>query len=1079
YFGSSGSLRITITIHQTAVTVLPPEATPWGETTTLTIEWYDLTAGGTIDISEVYRITWSGAVSGQEISPADWTITVDTSALTIAGSPYTLTITVEALTSPRIYADSSGNVQITIRGHRVYVLVTGPPPVPEDGSIPISVSWTDLDTGSSISTTYLQEIRVTQISGPSAPTLPWSEFANLDFSIDATGWARGTHRLNVTVYSNDPRFQDAYGTVNVVIRVHSISADVDPIPRVPVGNDWTITLRVNDSDLIPPAGLPEGHIISITITGGASPITLDSVTWGTWVNNGTAGDGIYEITLDISGWARGTYNLQFTITTSDQYGNGVVYTQLIIRQLATSFTYTSPPVVAYGEDGKLIVTYFVDDPPALNQDGDPITGTITISIGGLTRYVHYNWTYWENGKYNITFYGSYLDNQSPPYTYQFDITITEASGDYAQGQLDNVPLDVRELFTWLHPTAVPLTPFGDNVVIDVAFEVLDGESSQNGDRIPGATVRVNVTSLTYGIDYTVAWDGGLEVYRITIFSSVASDIQWYQISVETISVPTGYAPDSIARLNFRVRTMETTLQVEIPDPVPWGDNFIINVIYSNNDPDSSTQGDGLVGLANNITLVGYSYSILDLGFGNYQITVNSSVIGSPLLSPHALTVATDWTQSPPPYSHETKAFSVTINSRPTGNEFTPGGEYGYNDTIAISYTYLDTTRGNLWIRNGSLDVLVTVYWKSKVSGEYELLSTTVWFTSELISQPYAFLLEINADFYGVVDTFYDFRVFVNWTTGTAPYYLPTSFDFRAYVSGQPTDVILQPTGGATPMLDIMNFTILYQTEGGNPIDNSSTYNYVHISLTLQGDPSFGTWMTDWYFTNDGNGFYTIHIMTTELSGIGQYLFILNVTYDDPGNPTPEPFYQSHYNLIFPMEVRAIDTIILYERLTRDYYWGEDIYINVTYWDRDHSEPVLAPVNISVTYAGNVTDPTIVPYPGEPGKYKMTFSTSALDAGNYVVFTVSANKTFYNPRGVDLTIYILPLPIYIGIESITNSPALTSDPDYVEEYYGLTLTFVINVTDFWGGTISDADVEFMWSGPGSSFTPLGGGLYSGV
>jgi hypothetical protein len=1075
YLQSSGTLRITILIHQTAVTVLPPEATPWQQTTDITIQWFDLTAGGQIDVLNVSRIVISGAVSDTINNPTSWTITVDTSGLAIG--IHSLTISIEAKTGPQIYANSAGDVDVNIRRHRVYVLVTGPAPIPEGGSIRLSVSWTDLDTGLPIdNATYLQEIEVTQITGPTAPTLPWYEFNNLDFTISAVGWGRGSHELNVQVTANSPNFDVGNGSVIVIIRIHSIIADVDPIPRVPVGNDWVITLRVNDSD--DAVGLPVDHISSIIITGGAVPINLDSGNWGTLVTNIT--DGIYEITLEISSWPRATYTLQFSITTSNQYGNGVVYTQLIIRQLATSFTYTSPPVVPFGEDGALIVTYLVDDPPALNQDGDPITGTITITIAGLTRYTHFDWVYLGSGQYNITFYGTYLDNQNPPYTYLFDITISESSGDYRDGQLDDVPLDLRTLVTWLHPTAVPLTPYGDDVVIDVAFEVLDGESSQNGDRIPGATIRVNVSNLVYGLDYTVTWDGGSEIYQITIFADVVNTIRWYQISVETISVPIGYSPDTIARLDFRVRTMETTLQVEIPDPEPWGDNFIINIVYSNNDPDSSTQGEGLPGLANNITLIGFSFTIQDLGLGNYRITVNSSIIGSPLLSPHFLTIATAWTQTPSPYSHETKLIQVTINERPTENEYTPGGEYGYADNITISFTYIDTARGNQWIRNTSLNVLVMVYWKSKVSGQYELLTTSVWYTSDLSAQPYAFLLEIEADFYGVVDTFYDFRVWINWTYDTQPYYLPTSFEFRAYVSGQPTDVILQPTGGATPIGDIMTFQILYQTEAGNPIDNSPPNDYVHLNLTLQNNASFGIWMTHWWYTNDGNGYYTIHIDTNQLSGIDTYLFILNVTYEDPGNPTPSPFYQSHHNLIFPMEVREIDTILIPEQLDRDYYWGEDIYINITFWDRDHNIGVLDPITISVNYGGDVTeDPSIESYPGEDGKFKVTFSTSTLPAGAYVTFTISASKHNYNDRDVYLSIYLEPLPIYISIDSIITHENLTADIDYVEQYYANMVTFNITIRDIWGRLVNDSSASFLWAGTDSNFVFIANGTYTGI
>jgi hypothetical protein len=1079
YNQASSAVTVRVIIHQTAVTILAPEPTPVNENTTITIQWIDLSLAGQPQIhwSEADYITVTGAITQTFSTVSSWTLELDTDGLSIG--VHSITITVYALTSPtQIYDDGSGSFDsLTVREHRVYVAVTGPPPVPEDGVIFISINWTDLDSNNPIGTGVLDNVTVTYVSGPPfTPSLPYTNYTHLEFYIDAFGWDPGTYRLRVSVYSSDPDYADGWGEVNIVIRVHSITADVDPIPRVPYGNNISITLRVDDSDL--GSALPEHQIASVIITGGWAPITLDTpALWAMWVSNGTAGDGIYIITLDVSSWPLGTYNLQISVNTNSKYGNGVVFTSLIVRELDTGFTYTVAVTVPYDEPAYLNVSYFVADPGAI-QDGTGLSGG-TITIAELTGS---DFTYQDHGdgNYTITFLLSAL---GPPGDYYFTIDISSPA-QYKDRQLQNVKLTVRELLMWLHAVDVPQTPYGDDVVIDVAYEVQDTDSSQNGDRIAGATIRINQTNLVIGVDYSVVWIGASQVYRITIFQSVVSDIQWYWIQIVTTSTPVGYASDSITRLDFQVRTVEATLQVVIPDPLPWGDIFNITVIYINNDPDSSQLGKGILGVSQNITLLGYAgqYTVNPLALdGYYEILINSSAIGAPATYP--LTIQTAWTLAPPPYSHEVKAISVTIEDRPTDNAFTPAGEYGFADNIVVNFTYMDVARSDNWILNSTglgSNVILTLYWKSKVTGFYETLSLTHWNSTELSGGSYAFMLEIEADFYGVVDTFYDFRATISWTGGTPPYYLSTTFDFRAYVSGSPTDIILQPTGGATPYGDVMIFTILFQTEGGSPITNVTPNHYVHINLTLQGDPSFGEWITDWWFTNDGNGYYSFHIETSRLPGIATYYFIVNVTYDDPPNPTPSPFYQSHYNLIFPMQVRAIDTQLIPEIQVRDFFWGEDIYVNVTYWDRDHDIGILAPINISVTYGGSVTeDPTITPYAGEPGKFRITFSTALLDAGEYVTFTINANKTFYNKRSVEQSIYLEPLPITIEVESITTDSDLVNSTDYIEQYYGLSVTIVIKITDYWGELVNDSNVQFDWEGPLGSFIFLSAGRYNGT
>ena len=1063
YFGSSGSLRITVTVHQTAVSVLPPEATPWGETTDLTIEWYDLTAGGTIDIGEVYRITWSGAVSGQEISPADWTITIDTSALTIAGSPYTLTITVEALTSPRIYADSSGNVQITIRGHRVYVLVTGPPPVPEDGSIPISVSWTDLDTGSPISTTYLSQIRVTQISGPSAPTLPWTELNNLDFTIDATGWGRGTHRLNVTVYSNDPRFQDGYGTVNIVIRVHSISADVQSIPQVPVGYDTRITLFVNDSDLVPPAGLPVNHISSIEITGGFAPITLDSSNWATWVTNVT--NGIYEITLDISSWPRATYNLQLDVYTSVEYGDGVAYAQLIIRRLATSFTYQSPPVVPWGEDGKLIVTYLVSDTNPIT--GVPITIPIsgaTITISGLTRFTHFDYAYWENGKYNITFFDTYLTSIGD---YQFDITITRPP-DYTDGQLDDAPLTVRTLFTWLHPTGVPLTPFGDDAVLYVAYEVLDGESSLNGQDISTGTI--TVTGLD-GFDptgyVTSVWIGAQSAYQITIDAAAFATIDEYKIMIGVSGAGSQYETDTIPELIFSVRTVFTAMTVQPVDAQPYAENFTIRITYTVNDPDSSLNGQGIDGQAAIITLIGEVgfYTVISFGSGIYDIVINSTFIGAP--GTYARTVNTTWPTSPPPYAVQTKSVSLIVTERPTDIRNTAAGEYGYLDEILVNFTYSDQLR-TTWITNTSFGgdhVLCYLY--NTTPAIPVLIPTDAWYIVALGGTD-AFQLRVDADYFGRVNIFFDFKLEVTWESGNAPYYTTKEFDFRAYVVGQRTEFILQPTDASFPYDDVISIIFRFQTEQGFGI-NETDWPLLDITLLCPSLPFFGTYGVDWWYTELGNGFYDISIDTTQLDGIGSYLFTINVTYPEASIP----FFESQFNEPVSKAVRFIETLLEYES-PGDLYYGDDMTILVKFYDTDNDEHVPnVPSTVDIQVTGGPS-PTITQILSGPYQdwWQIDLNTAGIPAGQEVILWIFANQSYYYWQNISVPIYVYEVPLEITLES----------PGVFERYYGEVPYQIIRVTVRIGagllaGTfVTDADVQGYWDHPTLIFNNENNGTY---
>ncbi|MFX1319769.1 MAG: hypothetical protein ACFE9O_11620 [Promethearchaeota archaeon] len=1047
YLQSSGTLRVTILIHQTALTVLPPEATPYGYTTDITIQWFDLTAGGQISYTEVENITITGAVSDVIFGPlSSWTFTLGTSGLNIG--TYSITVTVYAKETPsQIYQHSTGSLNngLVIRAHRVYVLVTGPAPVPEDGSFQLSVSWTDLDTGLPIDNgTYLQDIVVTHISGPSAPTLPWTELSNLEFTINALGWGRGTHKLNVTVTANSANFNVGFGTVFVVIRVHSIIADVDPIPRVPFGYDVPIIFRVNDSDNN--VGLEENHIISIIITGGPSTITLDSTNWAIWVDNGTAGDGIYLITLDVSGWSLGTYSsIKFNVQTSVEYGNGVVNTQITIRPLATSFTYQSPPVVPWGEDGKLIVTFLVDDtdPVTTNPITTPISGA-AISIATLTLGVDYGFVYWQNGKYNITFYNSYLTSVQE---YQFVITIN-GGAQYDIKQLDDVPLTVRALFTWLHPTAVPVTAFGDDVIIEVEYIVLDGESSLNGDPIHTGTESIIVTGLD-GFNPTLVtwqWIGATSVYRITIDASEITDIQSYKIMISISGSGAGYTPDTIPELLFSVRTVFTALAIAPVDAQAYLDNFTIRITYTVNDPDSSLNGWGIDGQASIIELVEYPglFYVIPLGNGIYRIVINSTSIGPP--GSYLVTVNTTWVDSPPPYDVQTRQLTLFVTTRPTTIRNTIGGEFGYLDEIRVNFTYSDQLRTQ-WILNtsyGGGHVLISVYNTTPVIPV--LIDSAAWYVVSLGGTD-AFQLRIDADYFGRVGSF-DFKVEITWQSAIAPYFVAKEFEFRTYVYGQRTDIIITESAGATPYDSNIIIEFKYITEQGAPI-NQTDYPFIDISLICGELPSFGIQGTDWNYTFEGNGLYRIWIDTTRLSGIGTYTFFFNVTYPEGLSP----FLESQYNEPTSRRVRNINTLLTFID-PGSLFSGDDLNITVRYWNLDNNSAVY--FNPPITYiisGGTVQSSQSL----GGGWWEFIIDTSGLAAGAEFDIWVYAHQNFYTFQNISIPVYIFEVPLEIDLLST----------GVITRYFGETPfpLVIINLTIGAGSDINepvtDASVIATW------------------
>ncbi len=677
----------------------------------------------------------------------------------------------------------------------------------------------------------------------------------------------------------------------------------------------------------------------------------------------------------------------------------------------------------------------------------------------------FNFVYWENGKYNITFYSSILTEVKE---FQFDITITRAE-EYEVGQLDAVPLSVRALFTWLHPTTVPITPFGDNVTIEVEYIVLDGESSLNQDPIHTGSETINVTGLD-GFNPTVIWwewDGILSIYRITINASEVTAIQAYKIMIRISGSGSGYENDTIPELTFNVRTVFTALAVEPVDAQAFLDNFTIRITYTVNDPDSSINGQGIDGQESIIELVEYPglYSVIPLGSGIYDIVINSTGVGAP--STYLATINTDWAQFPPPYAIQTKQVTLFVVERPTSIQNTITGEYGYLTEITVNFTYSDQLR-TFSITNtsfGGNHVLVVLY--NTTPALPVLIPFNAWYIVS-ITGDYDFQLRIDADYFGRVNTFFDFKLEVSWEGGTIPYFETQEFEFRAYVVGQRTEFVLQPTAGATPWNSTMTFEFLFQTIEGMGI-NSTYYPDISITLLCEELPSFGTYGSDWWVTDLGQGFYEISIDTTKLAGIGTYLFYVNVTYPKG----LDPFFESKTNRPVLQEVREIETILSYDP-PGNLYYGENLTLIVRYFDLDnnnHVPNIPTTVNIQVTGFVGVTISQISSGPKQYW-WQIELNTAGVPALQGFSIYIFANQTNFLFQNISVPVYIYEVPLDITLESL----------GLISRFYGQTPYEIIEVTVkigaglHQGDLVNDSQVDCIWAHGTLNFVFIGAGVY---
>ncbi|MFX0078885.1 MAG: hypothetical protein ACFE8O_06540, partial [Candidatus Hermodarchaeota archaeon] len=808
------------------------------------------------------------------------------------------------------------------------------------------------------------------------------------------------YSLALHVVSPDAFHQDADQTIGFRIRNHYIASDIDPITTIPWQNNGSMVLRIDDDD-DPGISFPDAALVAIRILGPTT-LYIDSGNWTQWVENGLANDGIFTVTIDTTGWALGTHPLDVYVYTSASYENDTVYTAATVRALATSFTYQSPPVVAWGEDGILEVNYTVSDATSI-LNGDPILGA-TISIATLTLGVDFSYLDNGDGTYTITIFAAELPNNQ---TYFFDISISSPA-QYNNGALTNVPITVRALFTTLAYSRVPTTPYGDNVTVDVQYFILDGQSSNNGAFISGATITVTgIGGLTLlPSDYSVTPYPGY--YRITITKTLS--IGSYEIEVAAYHPTDPYRSARIANppMAFNIRTVYTEIEKEPVDAAPYGEDFSITITYRVRDDASSQDGDGITGsdqitIFTNGSWANPSYSLFDLGNGQYLIIINSDQTPSP--GSYWINVTLGWIDDPPTYEEQWVGVWLTSDYRETRiiNSNPPDTNYADNVIVYLNYTDvlddwgIDNTTTGSYVRIRILHAAND----SEISATYYIEDIT--FGAGWSEPTLYYRVLINASELGAVNVIFNLKIETSWVAGNVPFYTIATKAFSVRTVGTET-ILYSETIQTEPTGDDIIINLHYETTGGGKVTNGTGY----VGILVECDDIAGWNDSYWYVPasswpgTDGN--YTLIIRGSMNLDVGTYSFRITLTWPTGFDPQYFPYYASAEAFV-SARVREIRTTLDWSQPSTLYY-SQWLVIEALFQDRDHEFENITDViwSIDVVLTFNYTqrvDETWV----------IMIDTTGLTAGAFS-FYLTATKTNYEEqtRDVDITIHKAPLSL---------------------------------------------------------------------
>ncbi|MFX0170208.1 MAG: hypothetical protein ACFE89_12780 [Candidatus Hodarchaeota archaeon] len=956
-------------------------------------------------------------LDGSPLNPGEYTL-IDN-----GGGQYTLTI---------LY--SSGKISTIKPGYALYLLVNSPDPQHNNANINIGFEIRTIRTAISydavgstawgldvvITFYYIVDdsasgedgmgiVGVTSIAGS---TLDGTLLNPSDYTLVEVGGGEYTltllstsgkidtvklYSLVLHVVSPDPYHEGAYQSIGFRIRNHYISSNIDPIATIPWENNGTMVIRIEDADLSLP--INDLDLIGIRIVGPTTLI-IDSSNWNEWVVNGTANDGIFTVNFTTIGWSLGPHGLTIDFYTSTSYEDDVVYATATIRALATTFTYQSPPVVAWGEDGILEVNYTVSDSGAF-QDGDPITGA-TITILGLTVDIDFSYVDNIDGTYTITIFDSILTTNQ---TYYYRITITSPA-QYANRVLTNVPITVRALFTTLTYSQIPTTPVGDNIIVNVEYLILDGQSSNNGAFIPGATLTVQGLGPLSLLPSDYYVDEFASYYRITITKPLT--IGSYEIEVTAYHPTLPYRHARIANppLSINIRTVYMEIEKVPVDAAPYGEDFDIRLIYRVRDDASSQDGLGIGGLdainiVTNGTWTNPTYSVVYLGSGIYQIIINSAQTPSP--GSYWINVTLGWIADPPDYEEQWVGVWLVSEYRETRIINTNPVDTGYADYVIVYLNYTDILTG-VGIENSTPSDYVRIRIlhaanDSEISASYFIEDIT--FGPAWVEPTLYYRVSIDASGLGAVNVIFNLKIEASWEAGNTPFYTLATKAFSVRTVGTET-ILFADTIATQPTGDDITILVHYETTGGLPVLNGT--GYVGINVTCPD--LIGYWddtywyVPTWSWSGTG-GNYTIIIRGSKNLDVDTYSFHITLTWPTGFDPIYLPYYASADTYV-SARVREIRTTLDWSQPSTVYY-TQQLVITALYRDRDHGM-----VNISdVIWTIDVALP--FSFYQDDGTWIITIDTSGLAAGAFS-FYLTASKVNYEEqtRDVDITIHLAPL-----------------------------------------------------------------------
>ena len=952
--------------------------TPWNEEASVIIHWFDMDHSG---------IGIDGA-----------TITVDpfvqTSTVYIGGGNYNVTIDVSSyapgtyifdFTISRVnYQQTVVTVTITVGTHRTSIEVDYLPVIPVGSNTNIDVSFIDIDSDSAvIGIGNLSQIIVDWGSGS-------QEFYSFSFILDTSGWAIGSHALNITVIATStPRYYlDTYILINLEIRKLDVFLSWDHLEPFPNGNDFVMHLHANVSepgrpiDGVPVDWLSQSYFSATDQIG--TPYSLKN-----FLN---LGDGIYELTIDGAIFLEGEYTIivHIDFLVSENYTNS--HTPVITFTYRPILTYlVSPdyPTVTTSYDTNVTITLSYVD---IDNDLNISTGIITSEGASIIWHYVAGGVYealiivqsWDLGAHEVNLTADAIGYQEKTLTFQILVQIAYA---YARTSVSTIDL-----------------PVGDTAIFYVDYWDIT-----HNEPILGATIAHD-----WMHSLTVSWTGSQ--YRVEL-PSLDTD------SLTTFLVMFNFSKGSnyqFGYFNLTVILRTHTTEFRLASAVePTSYNAIVNVSVYCGDLDND------IGIVSSfVSLSVYNETGLipstfedDTIRGNGYFIIRIAATNLGVSGVFELDIHFNWTGPIQKfYNRSVRAYVNIVGEASELELLESSGPTPYLENMSYTYLYSGLYSG-IGISNStppSGNVFIYIQFQSEM---IDLSSIDI---SEAVGYPGQYTIEFNSTIFGRPGV-YTMLVFVNWSKGVDPGYANRTDTVTLRITPRSSVVTVTPPE-STPFGVNATFTFSFDDVVGIP-ESVANSSQMHVNIVLP----------DYTLTyNPTTRQFHVSFNTSILGApIGNRQFTISISW------TGSPFYANVTGRTVIINVRYRDTEFDCSSINPTPY-GDNITLTMTFRD------------VTLGATDPISDGTVSLYNGSQIIPTINYQLSVLGNG---VYKLELNTTYFGRPGTyQLKLQIGTSHFYYAMASATRTLSLRYRLTMIvaepigEAPYNSSLNVVLQYTD---------------------------------